>query len=496
MAIAAAAALPAMWRGELSLGRLRGVWRGAMVVFLALAAFTAVTGTIAVIRTNRVATPEPTLDGMAYLERTSPFELAAFEWLNKRVAGIPVILEAQGDSYREYTRVSMNTGLPTVLGWAYHVFQRAHAWPFINQRKVDIQTAYTSDNKEQVAAILERYHVALVFVGTAERNTYAGGNLTRFKEWTDILSPIYENEGVTIFGVNGRFSGGMPVNTIEEIENVGLAAAEPPRAQDDPGVLHQPRGLAVGANMIVVADFGNHRVQQFDLDLKYVRHWGRQGDLPGQFKEPCALAVSQQGEVYVADTWNQRVQVFAADGKYLREWGNAFYGPRGIAVDAKGAVFVSDTGNNRIVRFSNDGKLEKVWGTKGSAPGEFLEPMGLTVGADGTVYVCDNGNGRLQMFDRDGRPKGDFAVAGWKSEVFSEPDVTLDAGGTIWVTVPVEKQIRGYNPKGDVLHTITTETIPSVIFATPMGIDYDPAHKGLIVADLDGRIFRSPLGAK
>lgn len=496
MAIAAAAAVAALWSGELSLGRLRGVWRGAFVVLMGLALFTAITGTSAVVRTNRVPTSEPTLDGMAYLENTSAYELAAFEWLNRRVAGIPVILEAHGDSYREFTRVSMNTGLPTVLGWGYHVFQRAHSWPEINQRKADIEIAYTTQSKDDLAAILERYHVALVFVGQVERRTYNGGNLERFVEWSEVLTPIYENEGVTIFGVNGRFAGGMPVTTIEAVEAVAGGAVEAPRAQDSPGVLYQPRGVAVSGETIVVADFGNHRVQQFGSDLKYIRHWGKLGELSGQFKEPCGIASGADGRVYVADTWNQRVQVFGSDGKYEREWGGGFYGPRGIAVDTQGSVYVADTGNNRIVRFAADGKEERAWGKKGAEAGSFLEPMGLTVDARGTVYVCDNGNSRLQMFTRDGQIVGEFPVDGWRSEVFSEPDVVVDADGTIWVTVPVEKQIRAYDRSGKLLRTIASQSIPGVVFATPMGIDYDATRKTLMVADLDGRIVRVPVAEK
>jgi sugar lactone lactonase YvrE len=285
----------------------------------------------------------------------------------------------------------------------------------------------------------------------------------------------------------------MPVTTIEDIKGVAAIAEEAARAQDAAGVLHQPRGLAVGPAGIYVTDFGNHRIQQFDAGLQHLRHWGRQGELPGQFKEPCAVAVGPQGTVYVADTWNQRVQAFAADGKYQGEWAAGFYGPRGVAVDAQGSIFVSDTGNNRIVRFSADGKQEAAWGRKGDEPGTFLEPMGLTVGADGTVYVCDNGNGRVQMFTRDGRATGQFPVEGWRSEVFSEPDVALDGEGNIWVTVPVEKQIRAYDRSGKLLRTISSQTIPSVMFVTPMGIDYDAGQKGLVVADLEGRVFRVPL---
>jgi len=36
------------------------------------------------------------------------------------VIGQPVIVEAQGDSYTDYARISANTGLPTILGWTVH----------------------------------------------------------------------------------------------------------------------------------------------------------------------------------------------------------------------------------------------------------------------------------------------------------------------------------------------------------------------------------------
>jgi YYY domain-containing protein len=494
LAIAAAVATSAVWQHGLGLGPLRRLWQAGLVLLVGVGLFTATTAIWAVIHTDRVPTPEPTLDGMAYLESRSPHELAAFNWLNDNVKGIPVLLEAHGDSYQEFTRVSMNTGLPTVLGWGYHVFQRAQPWSDINRRKADIEAAYTSSNLDVVAAILERYRVALVFVGSLERRTYAGGNLERFREWDSLLTPIYENDAVTVFAVNGQFRGTMPVTTIEQIERV--EGEEAGRPQDAPGRLHQPRGLAVAPNgNLIVADFGNHRIQELKPDGDFVRKWGSLGELPGQFKEPCAVAVGADGSSYVADTWNHRVQKFSPTGEYQLEWSASFYGPRGVAVAPTGDVFVADTGNNRIVRFTPDGKELRRWGGQGSNTGEFLEPMGLAVDANGRVYVCDNGNGRMQMFTVDGQPLGAFPVPGWESKVFSEPDVTVDVQGRIWVTVPGEKQIRAYDERGTLLATVTSQSQPNVFFATPMGIDVDAARGELVVADLDGRFVRIPLPA-
>ncbi|MBP1684993.1 MAG: hypothetical protein H6Q33_1136 [Deltaproteobacteria bacterium] len=489
-ATAAAAAAGALWSGTVALPGLRRLWQVGLTLLIATALFTTATDTVAVIRTNRVVTPKPTLDGMAYLRDKAPLELAAYEWLNRHIQGIPVLLEAHGDSYQEFSRVSMNTGLPTVLGWGYHVLQRGHRQVDIARRKNDIEAIYTSNSKEKVAALLQHYEVALIVVGALERRTYAGANLARFTSWTDLVTPVYQNPGITIFAVNGRFSGTMPVTTIADIPQAGTH--EPP-PQDAPGKLQQPRGVAVTPNGdVVVCDFGNHRIQEFARDLTFVREWGSHGELPGQFKEPCGIAVAPSGEIFVADTWNQRVQEFSATGEYVREWGTSFYGPRGIAVDARGSVFVADTGNNRIVRFSSTGQKEVEWGAKGPEPGHFLEPIGLAVDATGTVYVCDNGNGRLQMFSRDGAFISAFPVAGWESKVYSEPNVVLDPRGTMWLTVPGSKEVRNYDRSGKLLRTITGQSTPGAVFGTPMGITYDPTTHELVISDLDHRLVRVP----
>ena len=495
LAIAAAVAASALWTAQVPLSWLRRPWQALLIGLVAVGLFTAGSDTYGVIKTNRVPTEKPTLDGMAYLRSKAPDELAAYEWLNRNIQGIPVILEAHGDSYQEFTRVSMNTGLPTVLGWSYHVFQRAHPWSDINRRKADIQMAYTSTDKDTVAAILQRYHVAMVFVGALERRTYAGANLENFTQWTDLLTPVYQNPGVTIFAVNGRFAGTMPVTTIEDLP-VAAPGEEPPPAPDAPGVLHQPRGIAMTATGdIVVCDFSNNRIQEFTRTLTFVRAWGSRGELPGQLKEPCGIAVAPTGEIVVADTWNQRVQIFDKDGKYLREFGAGFYGPRGVTVDAKGGIFVADTGNNRVVRFSSNGQKEIEWGSKGAEPGKFLEPVGIVTDADGQVYVCDNGNARIQIFTRDGQVVSAFKVPGWESTVYSEPYITIDPRGTIWVTVPVAKEVRAYDKSGKLLRTIKSQSVPGVIFETPMGIAYAKGTPSeLIIADLENRLVRIPYG--
>ena len=479
--------------------RVRQVLASAAI---AVGFFTALSGAYGAVTHRHAQGPRLTLDGTAYLQRRSPQEGAAFEWLNRNIPGIPVLVEAYGPSYGEFSRVSMNTGLPIVLGWDYHVYQRGHGWSEINRRKADVQTIYTSNDEKVVAAALARYHTALVYVGPLERRTYAGGNLANFRKWVALLTPLYENPAVTIFAVNGAFQGVVPVTTVDRVPETpdkvtpeGGARATA-TALDRPGVLRQPRGLACDRDgNVFVADFGNCRIQKLDSGLKPLAVWGRRGEESGEFQDPCGVAVGPDGLLYVADTWNGRVQVFDPSGKPVREWQADFFGPRGIAVGRDGRVYVADTGNNRVVRFSPEGARELEFGKKGNAPGELYEPGGLAVDAGGRVYVCDASNGRLEIFERDGTFVSTFDVPGWRREVFSEPYVALAGDGTIWVTVPLASEMRAYSPAGKLLRTIGASDVPGVELKKPSGLAFRPTDGQLLVSDIEGQVAAVNVGA-
>jgi tripartite motif-containing protein 2/3 len=61
---------------------------------------------------------------------------------------------------------------------------------------------------------------------------------------------------------------------------------------------------------IVVAEYGNDRVQVFGPDGRVVRSFGSPGAGPGQLDGPYGVAVDGEGKMLVADNDNNRVQVF------------------------------------------------------------------------------------------------------------------------------------------------------------------------------------------
>ena len=55
---------------------------------------------------------------------------------------------------------------------------------------------------------------------------------------------------------------------------------------------------------------------RFSPQGKFLSKFGEEGDQPGQFRAPQAIAVDNQGRLYVSDIHG--VQVFSSDGRYLQ----------------------------------------------------------------------------------------------------------------------------------------------------------------------------------
>jgi uncharacterized membrane protein len=109
-----------------------------------------------------------------------------------------VVLEANGLSYTEYQRVSVITGLPTVLGWYTH----EQLWKSspdssndlvtsqLNDRANDIEAIYTSQDESLVKELIGKYNISYIYVGLLEEQKYEGVNHDLIKSLGEI---VFEN---------------------------------------------------------------------------------------------------------------------------------------------------------------------------------------------------------------------------------------------------------------------------------------------------------------
>ena len=129
------------------------------------------------------------LNATAFLETDFPEDAKGIRWLKDNIKGSPVVLEANGDSYTDYERVSAMTGLPTVLGWYVHEWLWRNDVADLNLKSEEIQNIYTSTDEEQVKKLLEKYDISYIFIGSCEREKYG----------SDLNSNLLKSLGETVF---------------------------------------------------------------------------------------------------------------------------------------------------------------------------------------------------------------------------------------------------------------------------------------------------------
>ncbi|HSW96263.1 MAG TPA: DUF2298 domain-containing protein [Candidatus Saccharimonadales bacterium] len=138
------------------------------------------------------------LDGTKYLKPLYPSDADAINWLNKNISGQPVILEAQGDSYTDYARVSANTGLPTVLGWTVHEWLWRGTYDVPAPRITDVQTLYVTTDIPTAVSLIRKYNIKYVFLGDMERKKYQTLQMEKFNKLGKI---IYRNGSTIIYQI-------------------------------------------------------------------------------------------------------------------------------------------------------------------------------------------------------------------------------------------------------------------------------------------------------
>ena len=135
-----------------------------------------------------------TLDDFDRVQRENPDEAAAINWLRSAPDG--VVAEAVGGAYSNYGRISIYTGLPTVLGWGNHEGQWRDQ-TLQGTRPEDIQMLYVTNDWSMTQAIIDRYNIRYIFVGNLERSTYQVNE----EKFNRFLKPVFQQGSVTIYAV-------------------------------------------------------------------------------------------------------------------------------------------------------------------------------------------------------------------------------------------------------------------------------------------------------
>ena len=202
-------------------------WFGSLGVLLFIAAMYPLTATPARALDRMAPGVGPVLDGMAYMRQSTHYEVTngalaegevleladdyqLIRWLQTNIEGTPIIMEAQSEAeYRWGSRISIYTGMPSVIGWNWHQRQQRTFAPMprmVQQRVANVNAFYTTPDTVTKANILQHYEVEYVIVGTLERARYTEAGLQALDEMVGlgILELVYESGPNKVYKVNIR----------------------------------------------------------------------------------------------------------------------------------------------------------------------------------------------------------------------------------------------------------------------------------------------------
>jgi len=201
-----------------------------------------------------------------------------------------------------------------------------------------------------------------------------------------------------------------------------LKHVKPPLPPVD-GMFRQVTDVAwdSASNTYISDGYVNSRIAKIDKDGNWLRSWGEPGDQPGQFSTPHSIAVDAQNNIYVADRGNHRIQVFDSNGKFLRKFtidvpapadarpaiGNKPTSTTGtmspgapwaicITPGPSQVLYASDAFPGRIYKLSLDGKLLGALGKSGKQLGQFGWIHEIACPSADELYVAELLNWRIQ----------------------------------------------------------------------------------------------------
>ncbi len=87
---------------------------------------------------------------------------------------------------------------------------------------------------------------------------------------------------------------------------------------DENLMLFRPTDVAVDSKGdVFILDSGNHRIQKFSSDGKYLMTISRNGQGPNELNNPTSINIAND-KIFVCDMGNQRIQIFSTEGELIR----------------------------------------------------------------------------------------------------------------------------------------------------------------------------------
>lgn len=141
------------------------------------------------------------LNGTTWLQEQRLDDYNLILWIDENAAKDAVVVEADGDSYTDYERISTFTGRPTIVGWAVHEWLWRGSYDVVAPRREEVRLLYEDGDIVTSQEIIDKYGVDYIVVGDLEREKFK--LLDELKLGT-LGSPVYRSGSAIVYAINPR----------------------------------------------------------------------------------------------------------------------------------------------------------------------------------------------------------------------------------------------------------------------------------------------------
>ena len=146
---------------------------------------------------------------------------------------------------------------------------------------------------------------------------------------------------------------------------------------------------------------GNHRIQKFDINGRYMFQFGFQGSNNGQLCCPLDVLLCN-GKLHVTEHTNSRISVFQLDGQFSHIIVCIILTTYVPFNQYQNQLLVADNGHHCISIFTLNGDYVGKYGTRDTGQGQLSFPIGITVDIHGFIFVTEQNTNCVSIFDKDG----------------------------------------------------------------------------------------------
>lgn len=142
--------------------------------------------------------------GLIFWEKKYSDDYEAYLYLENVRKKLPenekmkVIIEAEGDSYKDNNYFSTFLGWQSVVGWPVHEWTWRGSYDEVGKRRSEVIEVYTGVDFKRANEIIDKYKVDYIVVGQIESEKYKNINYEKLKKLGEI---VFENKGTKIIQI-------------------------------------------------------------------------------------------------------------------------------------------------------------------------------------------------------------------------------------------------------------------------------------------------------